>query len=146
MAIHTQCGADIEWPRREDDPERFGRPLEFAGQAYILTEEGYAIRVLTYKQHECDPDVMEAWIERCRRIDELKQNDVVPSSYEAYQVKREEILESQWKAALKVECSKCGAKKRNKCRSLAKHENSRILKRPHWERVKDSEKEFGLTF
>ena len=143
MAIHTQCGADIEWPRREDDPERFGRPLEFAGQAYILTEEGYAIRVLTYKQHECDPDVMEAWIERCRRVDELKVQ--APPRETAYETKRLDIAEGLWRAALKVECPRCLAKKKKKCVSLAKHEHGRILKRPHTERTRLAEEE-GYMF
>lgn len=133
VSVHRDCGAEIKWARRDDDNTRWNPPLEFAGTFYIIDEAGAAIQVTGYQIHNCDPDQMEAWLERCRRVAELKGGDM--DSLEVRAVKAEMDREQVWAVALKNECSYCGAKKNEKCHSMALvHRKKNLIveiKNPH---------------
>lgn len=117
MSIHTDCGANIKWAKRSDDPDRFSPPLEFHGFYYIVDESGSAIEVTTYQPHICDPERMKKYQDRIAQVAKQrapKKSKLLSPEYEAArQVRRDD----NWKIALKVECETCGAKPRSKCRS-----------------------------
>lgn len=143
MSVHRDCGEEIKWARREDDETRWNPPLEYAGNFYIIDESGAAIQVTGYKIHYCDPDRMEAWQERCRRIAEMQGGDM--SKVETQVVAADMRREEQWEVALKVECETCEAKVNEKCHSMARthRKNDEIVPvlNPHPRRLERAYKE-----
>lgn len=81
MSVHSDCGGDIFWVRRSDDPERWMPPLEFAGYRYVITgdePERTAIQVPTYIMHNCNPEKIEAWQEYQFKLAQLKNHKPDP--------------------------------------------------------------------
>jgi hypothetical protein len=94
VSIHKECGAQIRWAHRDDEPGRWLPPLEFAGQAYILTEDENAVLVTTYKMHQCDPDQMEAWAAYKEKLAEIQaRNAAEPTGMTNYEIAREQRRE-----------------------------------------------------
>lgn len=117
VSVHRDCGEDVKWAKRSDDDTRWNPPLDYIGPVYIIDESGAAIQVNAYRTHNCDPDKMEAWLERCRRVAELKGGDL--DSLEVRAVKADMDRESVWDVALKVACPACEVAVGVKCHSMA---------------------------
>ena len=110
MALHGDCGKEVRWVRRDDDPERFHPPLEFAGQSYIITEDNIAMYVTTYKRHECDPDDIKAWLELKRKQAEAKGIPVDEIDFrEERIIARERDREETNSKAMRIKCPVCKA-------------------------------------
>lgn len=134
MTIHSDCGKEIRWAQRDDDPDRFRPPLEFAGQAYIVTEDNIAVYVTTYKQHECDPDDIKRWMELKRAqaealgkpVDELDRK-------EERNIAKEQQRKENWDLALQIDCPTCKSKKGKRCYNLTKIKRDVVeeTKNPH---------------
>lgn len=147
MSIHKECGAEIRWAKRSDDPERWSSPLEFAGFNYIIDESGSAIEVVAYKIHVCDLEQMTRWrdvVEKTLQARDYEKKDEPFNPFkdleltgrDAYNIKREEQRKENWKIAKKVECPTCNAAPRNKCVSLAKGpSHGKTTKNPHPNRL-----------
>lgn len=123
MSVHKDCGEQIRWVRRAEDPERFMPPLEYAGEGIIITggdspESALGSQVHVYKIHRCDPDTMEEWQRYCARMADLK-GQAPPET--PYQMMRERDRESAWEEAIKKPCPKCGVPKKVRCKSLGVH-------------------------
>lgn len=132
MTIHSDCGKEIRWAQRDDDPDRFRPPLEFAGQAYIVTEDNIAVYVTTYKQHECDPDDIKRWMELKRAqaealgkpVDELDRK-------EERNIARKQAQNDAWSLTIKIPCATCGAKAGQKCFNMTKRKQD-IVEENKW--------------
>lgn len=120
MSVHRDCGENIHWMHREDDPERFMPPMEFAGQAYVI-EGGIATEVSTYRMHRCDPVKVVAWQEYIQTMAELKGPNSFESEINLYQAARLREREEAWAIAMTVDCDKCSAVVDEKCYSRAQH-------------------------
>lgn len=118
MSVHKDCGQPIRWAGREDDPSRFMPPLESAGQAYIIGEDGSAIMVSVYQIHNCDPDKVIAWLEYQRKLAAAKGESF--TEMDNWAVAREQKREERWTAALQIDCPRCGSLAGTKCCDLAK--------------------------
>lgn len=76
MSVHKECGEQIRWARNQSDT-KWIPPLEFAGEAFILTkaegsEDYIASEVSTYRVHNCDPDKVLAWQEYKAKLEALE--------------------------------------------------------------------------
>lgn len=132
-SVHKECGADIRWAKRVDDPDRYFPPLEYIGEVFILDSSGAAVQVHGYKRHNCDPERVIAWQDYQLRLAEAKGEAFSP--YEAARERDKEII---WERVLKVECTRCDAPVNEKCRSMQLvHQRSGeivYLKNPHPQR------------
>lgn len=117
MSTHKRCGATITWARYADDPDRFLPPLEFAGHYWLIGEDGVGYQTPTFKQHECDPDQMEKWQERLRRIQELELEFETPDAA-THMAAREQRRDEINLPSLKVKCDRCGQPKGKMCLNL----------------------------
>lgn len=138
MSIHKDCGADIQWIRREDDPERFLPPMEYAGEVYVKhPETGVAYRTHAYRQHLCDPEAIISWQDYQRRLAEAKGEEFTP-----YDAARERERENMWELALTVSCRRCMRLPGEKCISLAASKVNQGIeeetKNPHPQRIEDA--------
>lgn len=138
MSIHRDCGADIQWLRREDDTSRFLPPMEYAGEVYVRDEkDGSAKRVHAYRMHLCDPDAILAWNDYQQRLAAAKGEEFTP-----YDAARERERESLWELALTVACRRCNRLPNEKCVSLStKNVKAGIeeeTKNPHPQRIEDA--------
>lgn len=150
MSVHKDCGADIRWLKRDDDPNRFLPPMEFVGQFYAADADGVGVVQNCYRPHVCDPDVMEDWLNRMRRLAELQgdQDSVEEiSGRQAWALAREREREKTWEIALKVDCPRCLQPKTQKCISMAQTHRKTgemvELLNPHPERLEHLNKEAG---
>ena len=114
MSTHKECGEQIRWAHRSDDPTRFMPPLESVGPVYIIDEAGQAISVQGYQVHNCDPDKMEAWVEYKNRIAAIQGGDAYAQMTE-HDIAREQRREEHWTLALPFHCPTCDAKPGVKC-------------------------------
>lgn len=141
MTIHSQCGREIRWANRDDDPERFRPPLEFAGQAYIIDESNTAVYVTTYKQHECDPEDIVNWADLKRRqaIALGKPTEEIDRREER-ELAKEEQRKQDWKIALKVACPQCEVGVGKICHNMTMRKRGikELTKNPHPRRIMDS--------
>lgn len=137
MGIHRECGENITWLKRDDNLERWMPPMEFAGGAYIKGDDGEAIEVVTYRPHICDPDKVEAWIERLRRMGELTGDTSELDSTVARQAAREREQEAARKLAETINCDVCGSVGGTPCVSLSskKQGGGTPTKWPHPQRL-----------
>lgn len=132
-SIHRECGEEIRWAYRNDDPSRFNPPLEYIGMVYIIDEQGTAIQTIGYKVHQCDPDKMRAWYKRLREIAEIQGTPL--EDIDRYAVARDAERENRYDEAMKRKCTRCGASKGKPCTSLAKGPKfGNATKWPHPER------------
>jgi hypothetical protein len=127
-STHKECGADIIWARREDEPDRFMPPLEYAGEVFLITgktwEERTAVRQHAYRVHMCDPQAIISWQEYQRQLAEAKGIPIEDLS--AYEASRERSREEVWHMVLNVDCPRCHAKGKSekfpdgqKCQSMS---------------------------
>ena len=141
MSTHKECGEEIRWAHRDDDPERFRPPLEYAGQAFIIDERDVAIMVHTYKPHMCDPDKMLAWQEYQEKVAAIKERRSVELDEPAWKIAKERNHELTWEDALTRECPRCGVPAGEGCRSLLPRykKSGEIVhtKNPHIERLSE---------
>lgn len=139
VSVHKECGEDIRWAHRDDQPDRFRPPLEYAGQVFIIDERDVAIMVHSYRPHRCDPDKMVAWQEYQEKIAAIKERKVPDLDMSPWQIKKERDLDATWEAALKVPCPRCEVPAGEKCRSLLKQhvKTGEIVhvKNPHTARI-----------
>lgn len=140
MSTHKDCGEDITWVKRDDDPSRFMPPLEFFGYAYILSDapngEKTAVQVATYKTHHCDPDKVIAWHEYKARIAAIEQNAPVVMSKSDWEIARDRRQEETMRLAMKVSCPRCEVREGEPCISLAKGKTlGEVIKNPHQARL-----------
>jgi hypothetical protein len=120
MSTHKDCGEQIRWARRLEDPTRWLPPLEYAGEGFVLStsddsEDHFASEVHVYKLHRCDPDKVLAWQEYTERMADI-QGTAPPGP--SYALARERDRENAWEQALKKPCPRCGVAKKVKCKSL----------------------------
>lgn len=137
MSTHRECGEDIRWVHRDDDPERFAPPLEYVGQAFIITDDNTAVRVTTYKTHHCDPDKILAWREYKARIAEIGEDPTPDSGRRDWEIARDKQREEVWNEAVKTKCPRCDAKKGEKCHNLIERKKTGEIvytRNPHVER------------
>ena len=126
-SVHKECGADITWARRDDDPSRFMPPLEYVGEVFLIEgvtrEDKTAVQRHAYRLHICDPDRIIEWQDYMRRLAEAKGMSVEElnsfGGASHYEAAREKESEENWNMALMVSCTRCDAPKGEKCRSLA---------------------------
>lgn len=163
MSTHRDCGAQIRWARRTDNPNRWMPPLELAGEFYVFDEDGEtAKQKAAYVPHECDPDQMVAWAERQIKIAQAhdmgtlvqkavhpRKDDMSQDELEMIAVRqeadRQQRNEELWDVALKVECRTCGNGRDVMCRNMSvqakKHyeETGEVIstRQPHPQRIKD---------
>lgn len=120
MSIHRECGEEIKWAHRDDDPERWQPPLEYQGQFFIIDERGVAIQVTGYKRHVCDPEKMEAWITYQERMAELEarrpKGERADRSLRDMARGKEQLERKQ--VAEKVKCPRCDAPRKSPCINL----------------------------
>jgi hypothetical protein len=137
MSIHSDCGAEIRWPRKQDDLESFGPPLEYAGQGYIFDENGSTVQVSVYKNHICQASQMEVWLDNKARIAKLQKTSAarLPVTNEAYKLAREEAQTANRKRALTVACPTCQAAIGDMCTHVI---TSAVLRNPHTSRLTES--------
>lgn len=140
MAIHSDCGAEIRWPRKQEDPERFGPPLEYYGQGYIFNEDGTTIEVSVYRTHICDADQMEVWLKNKARIERLRMTDIAlaPVPNELYQEARAARYEAEKEKALRYPCETCGVGVGEMC---IHKRTGELIRFPHEVRRRTSEVE-----
>lgn len=143
MSVHRDCGEEVKWARRPDDTDRFLPPLDYAGTFYVIDKEGVGEMVTAYKSHVCDPDKMEAWLERCRRVAEMQGGDM--SKIEVRAVAADMHREQAWELVFPRACPRCEAEPYEKCRSMERKyvNEGRIvyLKNPHPGRLELAYKE-----
>lgn len=135
MSVHKDCGEDIKWVRRDDDPNRFLPPMEYVGEVYVIDPESGSGRMTHgYRIHNCDPDKIIAWQDYQLRLAEAKGEQYTP-----YDAAREREREQMWELTLAIECSACGMGVDKKCISMARtHANKGEvveLKNPHPVRI-----------
>jgi hypothetical protein len=141
MSIHKECGEEVRWARRDDDATRWRPPLEFAGVAYILSDdeagEPRATQVQTFRHHLCDPAKVQAWQEYQERLAELREHEPPrPTNMSDWAIARERDRERAKRDAEKKKCPRCGAKKNKPCTSLAKGPHfGEEVRWPHAERM-----------
>lgn len=139
MSVHRECGEDIRWAHRPDDPERFLPPLEYAGEVYVIDEGGSAIQMHGYRMHRCDPQKVIEWQTYIEQMKDLKGDDSYEGRINYRQAASERNRDEQWEIALKVECPKCELDPGMKCCSLKKQyrESGELieLRWPHPERT-----------
>jgi hypothetical protein len=147
MSVHKDCGADIQWLKRDDDPNRFLPPMEFAGQFYVKID-GVGTIANCYRPHICDPDVMEDWLNRQARLAELRGDAEAMEEIDgrqAWALAREREREKSWEIALKVDCPRCLQPKDEKCISMAQTHRKTgemvELRNPHPDRLEHLVKE-----
>src|SRR5262245_28639014 len=111
MSIHSDCGAEIRWPRKSDEPEAYGPPLEYAGQGYVFDENSVAIQVSVYKSHVCRADQMAEWLDNKIKVQRLLATKAskLPVTNEDYRQARQQLTERNHDMALSVGCPLCGA-------------------------------------
>lgn len=120
MSVHRDCGEEIRWAKREDDPERFVPPLEFAGHAYIIDENGIARSVTTFSSHRCNPDKVREWADYLRKLALAKDESPVESdNVVLWEAKKQRDSEQAWKVAITTECSTCEARIGAKCHNIS---------------------------
>lgn len=144
MTIHRDCGKEIRWATRDDDPDRFRPPLEFAGHAYIITEDGTAVYTSTYKAHECDPDDIKAWLDLKRRQAEAKgipYDDI--DDREAAIIAYERDQQAYRDRAMAAKCDVCKAPKGELCFNMnaLKRGIKTYNKNPHPSRAEKAARE-----
>lgn len=137
MSVHKECGKQVRWGKRSDDPDRYMQPLEFAGFYYILDESGTALEVVAYQIHQCNVDdvraitaTREALADSRNRSEKLQL-----TVQEEYAAARESNREDLWKQVLPFACEGCGAKKNERCTHKLSGEEIRY---PHTDRIKKS--------
>jgi hypothetical protein len=116
MSVHRECGADIRWFRRDDDPERYRPPMELAGEGYVITDEGGLEFKNIYRPHMCDPEAIASWQQYKENLAEAKGEPI--DDYEAVTQRRSD---EQWDIALPVSCRTCKATPGEYCISQQKH-------------------------
>ena len=121
MSTHKDCGEEIRWAHRPDDPERFFPPLEYAGEVYIIDEGGNAIQMHGYRMHRCDPEKVEAWQEYIAKISDLKGPDSYEADINYRHAASERNREQLWETALTVICPSCEEPVGKRCHSMSKH-------------------------
>lgn len=116
--IHKECGSDIVWARREDDPDRFHPPMEYVGEVFLISGKGEKVAEQrhAYRIHQCDPDRIIEWQDYQHRLAEAKGEEYTP-----YAAAREKQNEETWNLVLKVDCPRCERPVGEKCISLARH-------------------------
>lgn len=120
MTIHSDCGKEIKWVHRDDDPDRWHPPLEFAGQAYVIIDE-VAVYTSIYQRHECDPDDMKKWLELKRAQAEIKGVPVEDiDRREERAIARKLQQDEEYAVACRVACIVCKAEKGELCFNLHK--------------------------
>ena len=140
MSVHQDCGAEIRWARRADDPSKWMPPLQFVGQYFVFGEDDAAIRMNCYESHRCDPDAMEAWQIYKARLAELQANQPsVVQGMTNWEIRREQQRDQTWEDALTRACPKCEAEIGVKCHRLDQrfHKTGEMVecKNPHPERL-----------
>ncbi len=120
MSIHKECGEEIIWVARDDEPGRYHPPLDYMGQVYVVVDDKL-IRTTGYKSHKCDPDKVEAWMAYLQRMEQVKssQPDLLeaPGLWAASRAKRKE---EAWATALAWSCPTCEAPPGSYCINLSK--------------------------
>lgn len=141
-SVHKECGADIQWARRPDDPTRFLPPLEYLGEVYFLTGKGderVAQQEHGYRIHACDPDRIVEWQDYQHRLAEAKGEVYTP-----YAAAREKENEELWNQVLHVECPRCERGVDEKCikltRQLIKTGEIQECRNPHPARIEAFER------
>lgn len=144
MSTHSDCGADITWLRRDDNPEKYLPPMEYAGEVYIQDDNGAAKRVHAYRMHLCDPEAIVAWQDYKQRLAEAKGEE-----FTDYAAARERDREEIWEIALGVACRVCHMLPGERCVSQATRlkKTGKIIetKNPHPARIEDAYSQRGLS-
>jgi hypothetical protein len=137
MSIHSECGMEIRWPRKQDDPDSYGPPLEYFGQGYIFDENGSTIQVSVYKNHVCQASQMESWLENKARIAKLQKTAAakLPITNEVYRQARNELATKNRTRALTVACPTCKAVVGEMCQHIV---TNATLRNPHTARLTES--------
>jgi len=135
-SVHKECGADISWARRPDDPERFLPPLEYAGELFVI-ENGTATQHHGYRVHLCDPQRIIEWKEYQEQLASAKGEEYTP-----YAAAREKELDELWAFVEGVACPTCDVSE-GKCISQSRHLKStgevRNVRSPHQSRIDHAE-------
>lgn len=151
MSTHKECGANVQWARRDDEPDRYMPPLEPTGPAYIINAEGVGVYVQTYQPHICDPEDVANWLDRMNRLAEVRAErsgglagDFTDNRELEYAAAREQRQEEQWGVALLVDCTRCLQPAGDKCISMAQHHRKNgeqvYVNNPHPQRLEDGYK------
>lgn len=148
-SVHKECGADITWARRDDNPEKWMPPLEYIGEVYLIDGKGEdrtAVQRHAYRLHICDPDRIIEWQDYMHRLAEAKgevYDPHGPGTQFEYEAKREKEREQTWNMALKVDCPRCSQPAGQKCISqsirLIKTGEIEFCKNPHPARMESFE-------
>lgn len=143
MSIHKDCGRDVTWARRPDDPDRFLPPLEMTGFGYFIQDDGTAVQRPVFQMHVCDPDEVIDWTDRMRRLAEARADGQMPevvAGRESWQAAREREREEVWEKVLPYPCDRCLQHEGSKCISMAQAHRKTgemvELRNPHNERLK----------
>ena len=144
MSIHRDCGKDVTWAARKDDPERFMPPLEMIAFGYVLEEDGTASQKPVFQFHTCDPDDVAEWRDRLRALATARgESPDDLDGLDRYNAAREREREAVWLVALGVDCPRCLQPKGVKCISMAQHHRkageSVEIRNPHPERLELAE-------
>lgn len=135
MSLHIECGRNIAWARRRDDPERFIPPLELVGMYTIIDADGIGIEVPCFQPHVCNPTDVEDWQRRLRELEVQREAGVAVTPTQAYAARAQERREEAWREALQVECPKCKATVGEFCTNLSAVNTGQPIKYPHEARV-----------
>lgn len=145
MGTHKECGEDITWVRRDDQPDRWAPPLQFAGYAKILTDgpngDKVAVEVATYKTHHCDPEKIIAWQEYKARLAAIEASSPpVVKSMTDWEIARQRNQEEAMAFATAVACPQCHMGVDEPCVSMAKGKTlGQPVKNPHTKRTIEAE-------
>jgi len=140
VSIHSDCGKEIRWVHRDDEPDRWHPPLEFDHQGYVIVDD-VVIYTNIYKRHDCDPDDIKAWLDLKRNQAMAKGIDVEDiDAKEERIIAKEQQRDLYWAEALRVECPVCEAEVGQRCynMSLWKKGIEEHTKNPHPKRLMDS--------
>lgn len=114
MSVHKECGEQIRWARNQSGT-KWLPPLEFAGEAFILTknEDGdgdyTGAEVSTYRVHFCDPEKVVAWQEykeKLASIESAKTTERVALVMSDRLIAKQRDIELAWDEVHGVPCPK----------------------------------------
>lgn len=137
MSVHTDCGKEVKWVHRDDEPDRWHPPLEFDHQGYVIMDD-VVVYTNVYKRHECDPDDIKAWMDLKRNQAMAKGIDVGAIDFrEERALAKQQQRDRDWEQALKVECETCEAGINVRCYNLSKRKQgiAENTKNPHPQRL-----------
>lgn len=125
MSIHKECGENIKWMRRADDTGWLP-PLEYAGTVYVEID-GKGEEHHGYRQHRCDPDKMDAWIEYLRKKGEITGDMSELDSVNVRVSANERSAEAAREYAQHEHCPSCDANIGKPCVNLAAKKKGEVV-------------------